>query len=102
LKRNSMLQRAELKTNSNESANPGAAETARAILNRLPPGGLFAGHEWRISPTPFQLEKSIAREIESMGRILLQFYRAANLLYRQSVARKQPAWIAALIDQGKP
>jgi len=44
----------------------------------------------------------VANEIETLGRVLLQFYRAVNLLYRQSVEGKQPAWVAALLDQGKP
>jgi hypothetical protein len=34
--------------------------------------------------------------------VLLQFNRAVNLLYRQSAAGKQPAWVAAWLDQGKP
>ena len=37
-----------------------------------------------------------------MGRVLLQFYRATNLLYRKSVDGKMPAWVAQLLDQGKP
>lgn len=34
--------------------------------------------------------------------MLLQFYRAVNLLYRQSAEGKQPSWIAELLDRGKP
>ena len=34
--------------------------------------------------------------------MLLQFYRAVNLLYRKSVEGKQPEWIARWLDQGKP
>ncbi|MEK7675789.1 MAG: hypothetical protein AAB676_08155 [Verrucomicrobiota bacterium] len=75
---------------------------AHFIRDRLPPGGLFAGQNWRISPVPFALGPELAKEIESLGRVLLQFNRAANLLYRQSVAGKQPAWIAGWLDQGKP
>ena len=51
---------------------------------------------------PFGLGAELAKELETFGRVLLQFYRAVNLLYRQSVAGKQPAWIAELLDQGKP
>ena len=78
------------------------ADSAKFIRDALPPGGLFADQTWRISPTPFPLGAEVAKEIESLGRICLQFYRAVNLLYRQSVAGKQPAWVAALLDQGKP
>ena len=79
-----------------------AAQTAEFIRSQLPPGGLFADQTWRISPAPFALGAELAKEIESLGRVCLQFYRAVNLLYRQSVAGKQPAWVAALLDQGKP
>ena len=37
-----------------------------------------------------------------MGRVLLQFYRAVNLLYRKSVEGKQPEWVARWLDLGKP
>ena len=63
-------------------------------VNKFPPGGLFAGLDWRISPEPFPLGENLAKEIESLGRVLLQFYRAVNLLYRSSVEGKQPAWVA--------
>ena len=63
---------------------------------------MFAGQDWRISPTPFPLGEALAKEFVSLGRVLLQFYRAVNLLYRKSVEGRQPAWIAALLDQGKP
>ena len=78
------------------------AEIAQQIRRALPPDGLFAGMNWRVSPAPLSLGAEVAEEIESLGRVLLQFYRAVNLLYRQSAAGKQPAWIAALLDQGKP
>ena len=79
-----------------------AAKQARFVRDALPPGGLFAGLDWRISPAPFPLDAELAKEIESLGRVLLQFYRAVNLLYRRSVEGKQPAWIAELLDRGKP
>jgi hypothetical protein len=75
---------------------------AKFIRDSLPPGGLFAGMEWKISPTPFPLGEDLAKEIESLGRVLLQFYRAVNLLYRKSVEGKQPEWVARWLDQGKP
>ncbi len=79
-----------------------AAEQAKFIRDSLPPGGLFAGMEWKISPTPFPLGETLAKEIESLGRVLLQFYRATNLLYRKSVEGKQPEWVARWLDLGKP
>jgi hypothetical protein len=78
------------------------AGQAKLIRDSLPTGGLFAGMEWRTSPTPFPLGESLAKEIESLGRVLLQFYRATNLLYRKSVEGKQPEWVARWLDLGKP
>ena len=84
------------------TASPSPADAARYVRAHLPPGGLFADQHWRIAPTPFPLGAEVAKELETLGRVLLQFYRAVNLLYRQSVAGKQPAWVAELLDLGKP
>jgi len=78
------------------------ADRAIAIRNQLPQGGLFAGHEWRISPDPFPLDAGLSRELETLGRVLLQFNRAVNLLYRRSVSGKEPGWVTRWLDQGKP
>jgi hypothetical protein len=79
------------------------AETrAQFVRERMPAEGLFAGHEWRVSPAPFRLGPELAGEIESLGRVLLQFYRAVNLLYRKSFEGKQPEWVARWLDLGKP
>lgn len=90
---------------SNPSANPlanSAADQARAVRDSLPPNGLFAGQHWRTAPTPFPLDQETARELEFLGRVLLQFYRTVNLLYRLSVEGKQPTWIAEYLERGKP
>jgi hypothetical protein len=79
-----------------------AEAKARFIRAHLPQGGLFTGHEWRVSPSPFPLGEELAEELEGLGRLLLQFNRSINLLYRQSLAGKQPGWVAAWLDQGKP
>jgi hypothetical protein len=79
-----------------------AAEKSKFIRDSMPPGGLFAGQEWRVSPEPFPLGEKLAGEIESLGRVLLQFYRTVNLLYRRSVEGKQPEWVAQWLDLGKP
>jgi len=77
-------------------------DRARFVRDNMPAEGLFAGHEWRASPSPFSLSSTLAKEIETLGRVLLQFYRAVNLLYRKSVEGKQPEWIHGWLDQGKP
>jgi hypothetical protein len=79
---------------------PGAV--ARAIHDQLPPGGLFLDQAWRISPDPFPLGPDLAKQLDQLGRVLLQFNRAVNLLYRHSLEGKQPDWIAHWLDQGKP
>jgi hypothetical protein len=78
------------------------ADAARFVRQQLPAEGLFAGLDWRISPTLFPLGENLAKEIESLGRVLLQFYRAVNLLYRKSVEGRQPEWVARWLDSGKP
>jgi hypothetical protein len=77
-------------------------QAATAVRAAFPSEGLFMGHEWRISPAPFHLDPSLAKELEDLGRILLRFNQAVNLLYRQSLAGKQPSWVAGWLDQGKP
>jgi hypothetical protein len=78
------------------------ADRAHFVRNQLPEGGLFADMDWRIAPAPFALGAELAKDLETLGRVLLQFNRAVNLLYRQSVAGKMPEWIAAWLDRGKP
>jgi hypothetical protein len=72
------------------------------LVQRVPEGELFAGKAWRWSPSPYPLSSPLAKELESMGHRLLQFSQACELLYRQSVDGRQPAWIADLLDRGKP
>ncbi len=76
-------------------------DRATFVRNQIPAGGLFAGLDWRVAPEPFPLDEDVREELETLGRVLLQFYRAANLLYRLSVAGRQPAWIAGWLDLGK-
>lgn len=85
------------------SASPGdPSARAREVRAKLPSHGLFAGHEWRVATSPFALGSQLARELDSLGRVLLQFYRAVNLLYRKSVEGKQTPWVADWLDRGKP
>jgi hypothetical protein len=79
-----------------------AGERARFVRESMPNGGLFAGHDWRVSPTPFRLGADMVKDLEKLGRVLLQFNKAVNRLYRMSLEGKQPAWVAAWLDMGKP
>ncbi len=85
-----------------ESTVPSDLDRAVQIRQRIPAGGLFAGHEWRIGAEPFALGPDLVDEFHFLGRVLLQFYRAVNLLYRRSVEGAQPSWIAGWLDKGKP
>src|ERR1041385_2602973 len=79
-----------------------AAERARFVRSQMPSDGLFAGHDWRVSPSPLKLGPELTSDLEFLGRVLLQFYRAVNLLYRKSLEGKQPDWVARWLDLGKP
>jgi len=78
------------------------ASKAGLVRAAMPSGGLFAGQAWRVGTGPLALGATLARELEGLGRVFLQFYRAVNQLYRRSVDGREPAWVAALLDQGKP
>lgn len=82
------------------SLSPQAA--AEFVRDRIPSHGLFAGMDWRIAPAPFRIDRKTATELEKLGRVLLQFNRAANQLYRKSTEGKLAEWVAADLDRGKP
>jgi hypothetical protein len=88
--------------NSVASETDPIADQARSIRAQIPAAGLFANQDWRIATGPFPLEPKLVKELEALGRVLLQFYRAVNFLYRQSTEGKQPAWVAGYLDRGKP
>ena len=73
-----------------------------AVRAALPAQGLFAEKEWLFSPRAFSLSAEFVEELEKLGYRLNLFQRACNLLYQLSVKGKQPAWIAAYLDAGKP
>lgn len=79
-----------------------AENTVRAVHEALPEGGLFHEKEWRISPRPFPLGDRLVEEIEKLGYRLMLFVRACEQLYRLSARGRQPAWVAELLDRGKP
>ena len=74
----------------------------RAVQTAFPAEGLFAEKEWLLSPRAFALGPSFVDELEKLGYRLHLFQRACNLLYQLSVKGKQPAWVAAYLDAGKP
>lgn len=79
-----------------------AIEVAQDIRSRLPETKLFDGHQWRISPRSFPITPKLHKELEGFGKILLQLYRAIQLLHRQSESGGKQPWVADLLNQGKP
>jgi hypothetical protein len=73
-----------------------------SIRSSFPAEGLFAEKDWLLSPDAFPIEPAFAKELEQLGHRLFVFQRACNELYQRSVKGKQPAWIAAYLDAGKP
>jgi hypothetical protein len=86
------------------NSHPGIDDHARVETVRaaFPVQGLFAEKEWLLSPRAFSLSAEFVAELEKLGYRLNLFQRACNLLYQLSVKGKQPAWIAAYLDAGKP
>ena len=68
----------------------------------FPSGGLFAEKSWRWSPKPLGLSGREIEELEKLGHRLWLFQKACNDLYALSAEGRQPAWVAALLDRGKP
>jgi hypothetical protein len=72
------------------------------LQRALPEAGLFAGKTWRLSPMPFPLSAELHRELVELGERLWIFQKACNDLYSLSAAGRRPAWVAELLDRGKP
>lgn len=72
------------------------------VRGSLPAEGLFAGKSWRISPEPFAIDAKLGKRLAGLGGALHRFVRAANKLYLDSAAGREPAWIADYLDIGKP
>src|SRR3981081_3884 len=73
-----------------------------SIRAAFPQEGLFAEKDFLLSPDPFPIDDKFAKELEQLGHRLFVFQRACNELYQRSVKGKQPVWIAAYLDAGKP
>ncbi len=84
------------------TGQPTDAERIAQLESSMPAGGLFAGHEWIPSPTPFPIPASLAAHLEKLGPLLQNFQQACNRLYLASLEGKAPPYIAAWMDAGKP
>jgi len=86
------------------------SQRMEAMNEGLPESGLFGDAvieegvpraPFRISPQPIEISRGIANKFQSLGNHLLQFYKASNRLYLDSVRGHQPGWISELLDHGK-
>jgi hypothetical protein len=86
------------------SAMPPTTDTSRVefIRGAMPAGGLFQDKEWRVSPQAFPLPAPLLKTINALGVACLAFQRACNRLYHESSRGAAHAWVARLLDQGKP
>lgn len=57
---------------------------------------------WRIGLNPLPVPADQLAFFRKLGPQLLQFYRALNHLYGESVRGTQPSWVSSWLDQGKP
>jgi hypothetical protein len=72
------------------------------LRDALPEGGLFGGGTWRWSPEPLPLSRAEAQGLMELGHPLAKFQQACDALYQRSAGGKLPAWLAAMLDAGKP
>ena len=89
-----------------------AKQKSLFINDEIPKAKLFEGEKrdvhpdsntsWRISPGTVLDFRGRLKWFEALGPHLLNFYRACNLLYSQSVRGIQPAWVAEYLEIGKP
>jgi hypothetical protein len=55
---------------------------AKFVRDQIPANSLFAGLGWKISLAPFPLRAILAKELDSLDRVLLQFYRSVRWVWR--------------------
>lgn len=71
-------------------------------LFRRPDGAPGSQAAWQFAATPFPVPPAMADTLSQFGRHLWQFTKALNQLYLNSLQGKAPAWVASLLNQGKP
>ena len=78
------------------------AERIAHLRQSMPAEGMFRDKEWVLSPEAFPLDAPTLSLIQSLGPALRAFQRACNDLYFASLEQPDLAWVACLLDQGKP
>ena len=79
------------------------SDRIESLRAAFPREGLFRDKEWRMSPQSFKLPAQVKSIIDRLGPALRTFQTACNTLYFESAETiGDLAWVAKLIDQGKP
>jgi len=78
------------------------SQRVRSVRAAMPEGGMFRDKEWLLSPQAFPLDAAQVQKLERLGPALRSFQVACNRLYHESAAGGEHAWVAQLLDQGKP
>ena len=81
-----------------DSGHMSAADAISRLRAAFPAQGFFAEKEWVLSPEAFALDEGTVSLIRELGPALRAFQRACNALYFD----ERHAWVARLLDQGKP
>jgi len=68
----------------------------------LPREGLFRGRSWCWSEHPLRLDAGEIKFLETLGKKIAAFLKAANRLYHASRVGEAPSFVAEWLDQGKP
>ncbi len=90
------------------TATCAVTQSAQLTPSFLPSAPLYgnadAGPGWLLANKPFGLTDEFKAELDKLGPLLWQFQWACEQLYRDSRDGKRniPAWIATLLDMGKP
>lgn len=84
------------------SSHDAALDRVARVRSAMPDNGMFRNKEWLLSPSPFPVSQNLLDKINALGGATLAFQRSCNRLYLQSAEGKAPAWVAQLLDKGKP
>lgn len=84
------------------SARDESLHRVAGVRAAMPDNGMFRNKEWLFSPEPFPVSQNLLDKINTLGAASLSFQQSCNQLYLQSAGGGEHAWVARLLDKGKP
>lgn len=78
------------------------SERVAFFRRHFPAEGFFQDRDWVLSAQPFPLEPAVVDLIRRLGPALRRFQRACNRLYLEAAEGGERAWVAEMLDRGKP